>query len=46
MNDPFHPGAAGHQALALELATVLGLDPAGSRVLPTLRADVAAARLN
>ncbi|MBS1699274.1 MAG: SGNH/GDSL hydrolase family protein [Actinobacteria bacterium] len=46
MNDPFHPNAAGHQALALELATVLGLDPAGSRVLPKLRADVAAARLN
>jgi len=46
MNDPFHPNAAGHEALALELATVLGLDPAGSRVLPKLRADVAAARLD
>lgn len=46
MNDPFHPNAAGHEALALELATALGLDPAGSRVLPKLRADVAAARLD
>ncbi|WP_460002672.1 SGNH/GDSL hydrolase family protein [Microbacterium xylanilyticum] len=45
MNDPFHPNAAGHEALALELATVLGLDPESSRVLPKLRADVAAARL-
>jgi len=46
MNDPFHPNAAGHKALALELATVLGLDPEASRVLPKLRADVGAARLN
>ncbi|GAA4489464.1 SGNH/GDSL hydrolase family protein [Microbacterium panaciterrae] len=45
MNDPFHPGATGHAALALELATVLGLDPESSRVLPKLRADVAAGRL-
>jgi len=45
MNDPFHPNATGHAALALELATVLGLDPVGSRVLPKLRADVAAGRL-
>jgi len=44
MNDPFHPNATGHAALALELATVLGLDPVGSRVLPKLRADVAAGR--
>ncbi|MBS1675661.1 MAG: SGNH/GDSL hydrolase family protein [Actinobacteria bacterium] len=46
LNDPFHPNAAGHEALALELATVLGLDPEGSRVLPKLRAGVAAARLD
>lgn len=46
MNDPFHPNATGHAALALELATVLGLDPVDSRVLPKLRADVAAGRLS
>jgi lysophospholipase L1-like esterase len=46
MNDPFHPNATGHAALALEVATVLGLDPSGSRVLPKLRADVAAGRLD
>ncbi len=46
MNDPFHPNATGHAALALELATVLELDPEASRVLPKLRADVAAGRLN
>jgi acyl-CoA thioesterase-1 len=45
LNDPFHPNAAGHAALALELASVLGLAPEGSRVLPQLRADVAAGRL-
>ncbi|WP_101847773.1 SGNH/GDSL hydrolase family protein [Zhihengliuella sp. ISTPL4] len=31
MNDPFHPGAAGHAALALELARVLGITPEGPR---------------
>ncbi|SFR53689.1 Lysophospholipase L1 [Microbacterium azadirachtae] len=46
MNDPFHPNATGHAAIALEVATVLGLDPSGSRVLPQLRADVAAGRLD
>lgn len=46
LNDPIHPNAAGHAVLALELAEVLGLDPVGSRVLPKLRADVAAARLD
>jgi len=46
MNDPFHPNATGHAALALELAEALGLDPAGSRVLPKLRADIATGRLN
>ncbi|MGO4680826.1 SGNH/GDSL hydrolase family protein [Microbacterium sp. 2MCAF23] len=46
MNDPFHPNATGHKALALELAEALGLDPTGSRVLPKLRADIAAGRLN
>ena len=45
LNDPFHPNATGHAALALELATVLGLDPQASRTLPKLRADVAAGRL-
>lgn len=46
MNDPFHPNATGHQALALEIAETLGLDPIASRVLPKLRADIAAGRLN
>ena len=45
MNDPFHPNAAGHAALALELATTLGLSPATSRTLPLLDAQVRAARL-
>lgn len=45
MNDPFHPNAAGHAALALELATVLGIRPAASRTLPLLEAVVGAARL-
>ena len=31
MNDPFHPSAVGHAALALELARVLGLAPQGPR---------------
>ncbi|MDQ4215097.1 SGNH/GDSL hydrolase family protein [Microbacterium capsulatum] len=48
MNDPFHPNATGHAALAIELATSLGLtpEPARSRTLPKLRADVAAGRLS
>ncbi|WP_136030507.1 SGNH/GDSL hydrolase family protein [Microbacterium sp. PF5] len=46
MGDPFHPNAAGHAALALELARTLGLTPAGSRTLPLLEAQVGAARLN
>lgn len=31
MNDPFHPSATGHAALALELANVLGIRPDGPR---------------
>ncbi|KYJ97062.1 MULTISPECIES: SGNH/GDSL hydrolase family protein [Microbacterium] len=31
MNDPFHPSAAGHAALAVELARVLGIAPKGPR---------------
>lgn len=45
MNDPFHPNAAGHAALALELAGVLGIRPAVSRTFPLLEAQVLAARL-
>ncbi len=45
MNDPFHPNAAGHAALALELATALGIRPENSRTLSLLRAHVAAASL-
>lgn len=43
LNDPFHPGAAGHAVLAREIAHVLGLRPAPerNRVLPDL--DVRAA---
>lgn len=46
MNDPFHPNEAGHAALALELAKVLGIRPEPSRTLPLLRAQVTAASLN
>lgn len=48
MGDPFHPNAAGHAALALELATVLGIRPIfeRNRTLPLLEARVATARLN
>jgi acyl-CoA thioesterase-1 len=46
MGDPFHPNAAGHAALALELANTLGIAPAGSRTLGMLAAKVATARLN
>ena len=47
MNDPFHPNAAGHAALALELARTLGIrpQPEVDRTLPLLEAQVAAARL-
>jgi len=53
MNDPFHPGAAGHALLALTVAETLGLTPEdlsltpeaqGGRTLPQLRARVNAAR--
>lgn len=48
MNDPFHPNAAGHAALALELATALDLcpQPPSDRTLPLLEALVTAGRLN
>lgn len=48
MGDPFHPNAAGHAALALELAGVLGIRPAPAqdRTIPLLEAKVAMARLN
>ncbi|MFC5434715.1 SGNH/GDSL hydrolase family protein [Microbacterium suwonense] len=38
LNDPFHPGAAGHAVLARELARALGLQPPADqdRVLPRL----------
>lgn len=45
LDDAFHPNAAGHALLALELARVLGLgNPAGSRVLTDLSARVAVTR--
>ncbi|MFJ4998701.1 SGNH/GDSL hydrolase family protein [Microbacterium sp. NPDC088619] len=48
MNDPFHPNAAGHAALALELANTLDIcpQPDRDRTLPLLEARVMAARLN
>lgn len=48
MNDPFHPNAAGHAALALELANALDIcpQPEVDRTLPLLEARVMAARLN
>ncbi|PRA81344.1 SGNH/GDSL hydrolase family protein [Microbacterium sp. MYb66] len=48
MNDPFHPSATGHAALALELADVLGIRPEGprGRTLPLLEGLVTTARLN
>lgn len=47
MNDPFHPNAAGHAALALELANTLDICPEADRdrTLPLLESRVAAARL-
>lgn len=45
LDDAFHPNAAGHAAIALELALVLGLgDQAGSQVLADLTARVTLAR--
>ncbi|MDQ0643748.1 SGNH/GDSL hydrolase family protein [Microbacterium murale] len=44
LDDAFHPNAAGHAAIALELARVLGIEVAGSRVLTDLTARVAVAR--
>jgi lysophospholipase L1-like esterase len=46
MNDPFHPNATGHAALAVELARALGIrpDPARSRTLELLEARVEAVR--
>ncbi len=48
MGDPFHPNAAGHAALALELANTLDIcpQPDRDRTLPLLEAQVAMARLN
>lgn len=48
MGDPFHPNAAGHAALALELANALDICPPHDRdrTLPLLEAQVAMARLN
>ncbi|HWS50449.1 MAG TPA: SGNH/GDSL hydrolase family protein [Microbacterium sp.] len=48
MGDPFHPNAAGHASLALEIATAFGIrpEPLRSRVLPQLEAKIAAGRLN
>ncbi|MGH3689982.1 MAG: SGNH/GDSL hydrolase family protein [Microbacterium sp.] len=48
MNDPFHPNATGHAALALELATGLGIRPEGlrARTLDLLDGLVETARLN
>lgn len=44
LDDAFHPSAAGHAALAYELARVLGLGASPSRVLADLAARVAVAR--
>lgn len=48
MGDPFHPNAAGHAALALELANALDIcpQPDRDRTLPLLEAQVAMARLH
>ncbi|WP_223623814.1 SGNH/GDSL hydrolase family protein [Microbacterium sp. EST19A] len=46
MGDAFHPNAAGHAALGLELANALGIHPPGSRTLTVLAAHVATGRLN
>lgn len=44
LDDAFHPNAAGHAAIALELARVLHVDTGESRVLTDLAARVAVAR--
>nr|WP_184284758.1 SGNH/GDSL hydrolase family protein [Microbacterium ginsengiterrae] len=44
LDDAFHPSAAGHAVLALELARALGLDAPGSRVMADLTARAAVAR--
>lgn len=44
LDDAFHPNAAGHAAIALELARALGIDSVESRVLTDLAARVAGAR--
>src|SRR5690606_32809370 len=44
LDDAFHPNAAGHSAIALELARELGLDAKGTRVMTDLAARVAMAR--
>jgi lysophospholipase L1-like esterase len=44
LDDAFHPSAAGHAALALELARALGIDRPTSRVVTDLTARVAVAR--
>lgn len=48
MNDPFHPSAAGHAALAKELARVLGIRPEGprARTLALLEGIVGTARMS
>lgn len=48
MNDPFHPNTTGHAALALELASALGIRPEGvrSRTIALLEGLVATARLD
>jgi len=47
MNDPFHPNATGHAALALELADALGIRSEGprARTAALLEGQVASARL-
>lgn len=44
MNDAFHPNSAGHAAIGLEIARVLGLNPEESRTIPSLEAQVELAR--
>lgn len=44
LDDAFHPNAAGHAAMALELARALGLTAEGSRVVADLTGRVAVAR--
>jgi lysophospholipase L1-like esterase len=44
LDDAFHPNAAGHALMALELAHALGLDAEGSRVVADLTGRIAVAR--